>query len=51
MKILCGGRANGKTMKAIKSSCLPENILIVLYKEENLGGALNERKNIFIATR
>lgn len=32
-------------MKAIKSSYLPENILIVLYKEEFLGGVLSERKN------
>ena len=32
-------------MKAIKSSCLPENILIVLYKEEFLGGMLNEKTN------
>lgn len=32
-------------MKAIKSSYLPENILIVLYKEEFLGGMLNEKTN------
>ena len=32
-------------MKAIKSSYLPENTLIVLYKEEFLGGILSERKN------
>lgn len=41
----CKKIADYFNMKAIKSSYLPENILIVLYKEEFLGGVLSERKN------
>ena len=40
----CKKIADYFNMKAIKSSYLPENILIVLYKEEFLGGILSERK-------
>ncbi len=40
----CKKFADYFNMKAIKSSYLPENILIVLYKEEFLGGVLSERK-------
>lgn len=40
----CKKIADYFNMKAIKSSYLPENILIVLYKEEFLGGVLNESK-------
>ena len=31
-------------IKTIKSDFLPDDILIVLYKNENLGGVLSERK-------
>lgn len=41
----CKKIADYFNMKVIKSSCLPENILIVLYKEENLGGVLSGEKN------
>ena len=40
----CKKIADYFNMKAIKSSYLSENILIVLYKEEFLGGILSERK-------
>lgn len=31
-------------IKTVKSDYLPDDILIVLYKNENLGGVLSERK-------